>query len=46
MVPYCPRRLVEAHACAGMESCRQASFDKNAEKVRSGRCVGPKIQSL
>ncbi|CAJ0829297.1 4286_t:CDS:2, partial [Entrophospora sp. SA101] len=33
---YCGRhRLPEAHACVNLTSCKQASFEKNAAKLRS-----------
>ncbi|CAG8644036.1 17404_t:CDS:2 [Rhizophagus irregularis] len=37
---YCNgHRLPEAHTCKNLTSCRQASFEKNAAKLRSEQCV-------
>jgi len=38
-------RLPETHACAQMQSCKQASFDKNKDKLLSEKCVAPKLAS-
>ncbi|ELR23289.1 ubiquitinfusion protein [Acanthamoeba castellanii str. Neff] len=36
-------RLPESHACQNMESCRQAAFDKNKNKLLSEKCTSQKI---
>ncbi|KAI8799422.1 hypothetical protein BJ742DRAFT_664237, partial [Cladochytrium replicatum] len=36
-------RLPEAHVCQNMQSCRQASFDKNAGKLLGEKCVASKV---
>jgi ubiquitin len=38
-------RLPEMHTCQEMASCRQASFNKNKDKLLSEKCVGQKISS-
>eukprot|EP01087_Luapelamoeba_hula_P012539 TRINITY_DN34_c0_g1_i3.p1 TRINITY_DN34_c0_g1~~TRINITY_DN34_c0_g1_i3.p1 ORF type:complete len:221 (-),score=41.86 TRINITY_DN34_c0_g1_i3:107-769(-) len=38
-------RLPETHVCPEMKSCRQASFEKNKEKLMSEKCVGNKMSS-
>ncbi len=41
---YCGKhRLPDAHSCSGMESCRQAHFDKNKDKLISEKCVAAKV---
>ncbi|KAI9202340.1 uncharacterized protein BJ171DRAFT_444576 [Polychytrium aggregatum] len=41
---FCSKhRLAEAHNCSQLESCRQASFDKNASKLLEGKCVASKV---
>ena len=46
---YCDRhycnghRLPEAHVCKNLTSCKQASFEKNAAKLRSEQCVASKL---
>jgi len=41
---YCAsHRLPETHACANLLGCKQASFDKNKEKLMNERCVGVKV---
>ncbi|CAG8769712.1 34120_t:CDS:2 [Gigaspora margarita] len=41
---FCSRhRLPEAHACINLTSCKQASFEKNAAKLRSEQCVASKV---
>src|SRR5439155_24323776 len=41
---FCARhRLPEAHACVNLTSCKQASFEKNAAKLRSEQCVASKV---
>ncbi|CAB5373981.1 unnamed protein product [Rhizophagus irregularis] len=41
---YCNgHRLPEAHTCKNLTSCRQASFEKNAAKLRSEQCVASKL---
>jgi len=37
-------RLVEDHLCPATASCRQASFDKNANKLLSEKCVAQKLR--
>ena len=36
-------RLPEDHQCAGMKDCRQAHFDKNANKLMSEKCLAAKV---
>jgi ubiquitin C len=36
-------RLPEAHACNELQSCRQASFDKNAGKLMKEKCIGSRV---
>ncbi|CAG8511997.1 2197_t:CDS:1 [Funneliformis caledonium] len=36
-------RLPEAHTCKNMSSCKQASFERNAAKLRSEQCVASKL---
>lgn len=41
---YCSRhRLPESHACDNIQSCRQASYDKNTNKLMGEKCVGDKL---
>jgi len=44
---YCAKhRLPEAHLCVEMQSCRQASHDKNAGKLLSERVATHKVTSV
>jgi ubiquitin C len=36
-------RLPETHVCTGMESCRQAHFVKNKQKLEGEKCVASKV---
>lgn len=38
-------RLPEDHICSGMGDCRQASFDKNRDKLLNEKCVSSKVAS-
>jgi hypothetical protein len=38
-------RLPETHSCPQMETCRQASFEKNKEKLMGEKCVARKTTS-
>jgi len=38
-------RLPEDHACQDMDSCRQAAFDKNKDKLMNEKCVSQKVAS-
>jgi ubiquitin len=38
-------RLPEEHVCSGIQDCRQASFEKNKDKLLNEKCVGAKISS-
>jgi len=38
-------RLPEDHCCKEMETCKQASFDKNKDKLMSEKCVARKVAS-
>jgi len=41
---YCAQhRLPETHSCANLQDCRQASFDKNKEKLMKEKCIGVKV---
>ncbi|CAG8526933.1 7670_t:CDS:1 [Ambispora gerdemannii] len=41
---FCARhRLIEAHACVNLTSCKQASFERNAAKLRSEQCIASKV---
>jgi len=41
---YCAsHRLPETHACSNLIGCKQASFDRNKEKLMNERCVGLKV---
>jgi len=44
---FCGRhRLPEDHACTGLQSCRDAAFLKNKEKLESERTIGTKIKAM
>jgi len=36
-------RLPEDHACQSMDSCRQAAFDRNKNKLMNEKCVSQKV---
>ncbi|KAI9224957.1 hypothetical protein BC828DRAFT_343306, partial [Blastocladiella britannica] len=41
---FCSRhRLPEAHSCEGIDSCRQASHDRNASRLLADKCVAAKV---
>ena len=41
---FCSKhRLPEAHDCPHLQTCRQAQFDKNKEKVMGEQCVAAKV---
>ncbi|RKP10999.1 polyubiquitin [Thamnocephalis sphaerospora] len=41
---FCGRhRLPEAHACANLTTCQQASFERNAGKLLQEKCVASKV---
>jgi len=43
---YCAvHRLPEQHSCANLQDCKNASFNKNKEKLLSEKCSSIKIQS-
>jgi len=43
---YCGKhRLPEEHVCSGMATCKQASFDRNKEKLTNEKCVAKKVAS-
>ena len=39
-------RIPEAHACSGIEKCKQTSWDQNAENVNGMKCVNPKVAEI
>lgn len=44
---FCSRhRVVEAHACPNIESCRKAHFDKNEKKLMNEKTEGRKVQGM
>jgi ubiquitin C len=41
---YCGKhRLPEAHECSHMQTCREAHFERNKEKVMKEQCVAAKV---
>ncbi|OLL23034.1 AN1-type zinc finger protein TMC1 [Neolecta irregularis DAH-3] len=43
---YCNKhRLLEDHACAGLQDCKRESHNRNAAKLNSESCIASKIAS-
>ncbi|KAK9767988.1 60S ribosomal protein L40A [Basidiobolus ranarum] len=41
---FCGRhRIPEAHACANLTTCKQASFERYADRLLSEKCVASKV---
>jgi len=41
---FCAKhRLPEIHQCSGLDTCRKASYEKNAAKLMEEKCVASKV---